>query len=203
MSRRAAHWETSVALAALNDVRMAAGFLLSRLNRLMKPAIAPAVARKGVEEPQFTPGTSPVDAVEIAVVGVPGGVDTANGCAARVGGAFNHGSRLSLLVLLVGMIQPMETSLPVIACSLTGSGQRERLEEWKSLLANAESREELPSGMRFRLHRNVAERARSLAEAEHECCSFLSFEVVEAGNDLLLTVETEEVGQEALRFIFG
>lgn len=97
----------------------------------------------------------------------------------------------------------MGTSLPVIACSLSGDGQRERLNEWKSLLAVAESRQELPTGMRFRFRPSLAQRIRSLAAAEHECCSFLRFEVVEAGDDLVLSVETNENGQDALRFIFG
>lgn len=97
----------------------------------------------------------------------------------------------------------MGTKLPVIACSLTASGQRERLSEWKSLLAVAESREELPTGMRFRFRPDLAERVRSLAAAEQECCSFLRFDVVEASKDVVMTVETEEAGQEALRFVFG
>jgi hypothetical protein len=97
----------------------------------------------------------------------------------------------------------MRTNLPIIACSLTASGQRERLSEWKALLAVAESREELPTGMRFRFRPHLAERVRSLAAAEHECCSFLRFDVVEAPKDVVMTVETEEAGQEALRFVFG
>lgn len=97
----------------------------------------------------------------------------------------------------------MGTSLPIIACSLTGDGQRERLNEWKSLLAVAESREELPNGMRFRFRPNLAERVRSLAAAEQECCSFLRFDAAEAEDGLVLTVETERSGHEALRFIFG
>jgi hypothetical protein len=97
----------------------------------------------------------------------------------------------------------MGTSLPIIACSLTGDGERERLNEWKSLLAVAESREELPNGMRFRFRPNLAERVRSLAAAEQECCSFLRFDTAEAEDGLVLTVETERSGQEALRFIFG
>jgi hypothetical protein len=97
----------------------------------------------------------------------------------------------------------VRTSLPVIACSLTAGGQRERLNEWKSLLAVAESREESPTGMRFRFRPNLAERVRSLAEAEQECCSFLRFGVVEAGEGVVMTVDTEEAGQKALRFIFG
>jgi hypothetical protein len=96
----------------------------------------------------------------------------------------------------------MRTGLPLIACSLTGTGQRERLNEWKSLLAVAESHEELPAGMRFQFRVDLAERVRSLAAAEHECCSFLRFDVVEAGDRVVLTVDTDEAGQEALRFVF-
>jgi hypothetical protein len=97
----------------------------------------------------------------------------------------------------------MGSSLPEIACSLTGEGQRERLNEWKSLLALAESRQESSNGMRFRFRHDLAERVRSLSAAERECCSFLRFDFVNDGDDLVMTVETEEAGQEALRFIFG
>jgi MerR family copper efflux transcriptional regulator len=97
----------------------------------------------------------------------------------------------------------MRASLPVIACTLTGEGQRERLNEWKSLLEVADSREESPTGMRFRFPRSLTPHVRSLAAAEEECCAFLRFQVVEDGDDLVLTVETDENGQEALRFIFG
>jgi MerR family copper efflux transcriptional regulator len=95
------------------------------------------------------------------------------------------------------------TSLPVIACTLTTDGQRERLDEWKSLLAIAESREELGIGVRFRFRTDLTARARTLAAAERECCPFLHFDLVEAEDAIVLTVETEEAGQEALRFIFG
>lgn len=97
----------------------------------------------------------------------------------------------------------MGTSLPVIACSLTGDGQRERLNEWKSLLAEAQSREKLGTGMRFRFRTDLTERIGTLAAAEHECCSFLRFDLVEAEDALVLTVEADKTGQEALRFIFG
>ncbi len=103
----------------------------------------------------------------------------------------------------MGTIPAMANSLPIIACSLTGHGQRERLNEWKSLLPVAESREELPNGVRLRFHPNVAERVRSLAAAEQECCSFLRFDAAEVEDGLVMTVETERSGQEALRFIFG
>ena len=97
----------------------------------------------------------------------------------------------------------MGTRLPVIACSLNGQGQKERLNEWKSLLAVATSREELPNGVRFRFRHDLAERVRTLAVAEHECCSFLRFDAAEREDGLELTVVTEISGQEALRFIFG
>ncbi len=97
----------------------------------------------------------------------------------------------------------VRTTLPVIACSLSGEGQFERLSEWKSLLALAESRQGSARGMRFRFRRDLAERVRSLSTAEHECCSFLRFDLVEAGDDFVMTVETEESGQEALGLIFG
>ena len=64
-------------------------------------------------------------------------------------------------------------------------------------------RDESPTGVRFRFRPGLAERVRSLAAAEHDCCSFLGFDIVEAGDDVVMTVETEEFGQDALRFIFG
>lgn len=97
----------------------------------------------------------------------------------------------------------METSLPLIACSLTGNGQRRRLNDWRALLAAAESREQLTTGMRFRFPGELTEHIRGLAAAERECCSFLRFDLAEADGSVVLTVETEEAGQEALRFIFG
>jgi hypothetical protein len=97
----------------------------------------------------------------------------------------------------------VQTDLPIIACSLSADGQRERLDDWRSLLADAESREPLGTGMRFRFRTDLSERVRTLAAAEHECCSFLRFTLVESDAALVLTVETEEPGLGALRLIFG
>lgn len=97
----------------------------------------------------------------------------------------------------------METELPLVACSLSPTGQRERLTEWKNLLAAAESREELSTGMRYRFPVALMERVRTLAAAEHECCSFLRFDLAETGDGVVLTVETDEAGREALRFVFA
>ena len=103
----------------------------------------------------------------------------------------------------LGMIRFMGTSLPVIACSLDANGYRKRLDEWKSLLASAEAREDLEGGVRFLFRSDRTERVRALAAAEHECCSFLRFGLAEANDSLVLTVETDENNADALRFIFG
>jgi hypothetical protein len=99
----------------------------------------------------------------------------------------------------------VDDALPVIACSLNGNEQRERLAEWKSLLAHAASRDEVPGGFRFvfRPAADFAERVRRLSAAEHDCCPFLRFEVAQIGDAVVLTVETEPAGQEALRFVFS
>jgi hypothetical protein len=97
----------------------------------------------------------------------------------------------------------METSLPIVACSLSAAGQRERLNEWKALLARAESRELLSTGMRYRFPADLSEEVRALAVAEQECCSFPRFDLAQADNSLVLTVESDGAGRDALRFIFA
>jgi hypothetical protein len=94
----------------------------------------------------------------------------------------------------------MRTNLPLVACSLTAQGQRERVNEWKTLLAAAESREELLNGTRYVFRREYAERIRTLAALEQECCSFLRFDVTEAPHGVAMTVEADdESGLAALR----
>ncbi len=96
----------------------------------------------------------------------------------------------------------MRRELPVVACSLSAAGQRERLDEWKALLARANSRERLSTGMRYRFPLDLAQQVSALAAAEQECCSFLRFDLTQAENSLVLTVESDGAGQDALRFIF-
>jgi hypothetical protein len=62
----------------------------------------------------------------------------------------------------------------------------------------------VPEGMSyvFRPVSVFARRVRDLAEAEHECCTFLDFEIVEQDDELRLTVTSHSVGQASLRFIF-
>jgi hypothetical protein len=78
------------------------------------------------------------------------------------------------------------------------------LDEWRALLAAADVREQLPNGMRYRFRGEFGPRIRSLAAAEHECCSFLRFDVGEAPDAVEMTVKTDdETGLAALRFIFA
>ncbi len=91
----------------------------------------------------------------------------------------------------------------MIACSLDAGDYRKRLDEWKSLLASAEAREDLNGGVRFLFRSDLTERVRALAAAEHECCSFLRFGLADANDSLELTVETDESNAAVLRIIFG
>jgi hypothetical protein len=55
----------------------------------------------------------------------------------------------------------------------------------------------------FRPASMFAQRVRDLAEAEHDCCTFLDFEIAEESDELRLTVTTHAAGRAALRFIFA
>jgi hypothetical protein len=101
-----------------------------------------------------------------------------------------------------GMIQAVK-NLPIVACSLSAFGQRERLGAWRSLLDRSQMRERLSTGMRYRFSAELANEARALAAAEEECCSFLRFNVEQSGDSVLLTVESDGEGLDALRFIFA
>jgi hypothetical protein len=104
-----------------------------------------------------------------------------------------------------GIIKGVKRSLPLVACSLGAEDQRARLEAWRSLLASAASRAGVPGGMSyvFRPASVFVQRVRELAEAEHDCCTFLDFEIVEQSDELRLTVTSHPAGQAALRFIFA
>jgi hypothetical protein len=55
----------------------------------------------------------------------------------------------------------MDGNLPIVSCSLDGSGQRERLSEWKALLPRADSREALSTGVRYRFPAELTDDVRS------------------------------------------
>jgi MerR family copper efflux transcriptional regulator len=95
--------------------------------------------------------------------------------------------------------------LPLIACSLDATGQQARLAEWLDVLGEAVSREKTPNGARFTFVADGRgeQRIRELAAAEHECCSFLEFDVTRSADQLVLSVTAPADGLDALSFIFS
>jgi hypothetical protein len=98
-----------------------------------------------------------------------------------------------------------QTPSALVACSLDASGQRERLDAWRDLLATADHREATPDGVRylFAASDGLEERVRALAAAEHDCCSFIVFSVSRSEEYVEMTVTTQPDGHDALRFIFA
>jgi hypothetical protein len=93
----------------------------------------------------------------------------------------------------------------LIACSLDGHAQRERLAAWRKVLANAERAEAITEGSRylFVASDDIEARVRELAAAEHVCCPFLQFSVARVGKQVEMMVTAPPHKRDALRFIFG
>ena len=98
----------------------------------------------------------------------------------------------------------MPSNLPLVACALDTANQQKRLANWAELLGQARAREETPDGVRYTFAAGdvLKTQIEALAAAEQSCCSFLEFEIGEAGDELDMTVTAPADGQEALRFIF-
>jgi MerR family copper efflux transcriptional regulator len=95
------------------------------------------------------------------------------------------------------------TELPLIACTLDGADQKQRLADWASLLREASRREETAGGYRYSFAAELEPRVRSLTAAEQECCSFLHLELVRTGEELELTVTAPPEAEAAVRFVFS
>jgi hypothetical protein len=97
------------------------------------------------------------------------------------------------------------TTLPLIACSLDATGQKQRLADWSSLLAVATRREETTVGVRYSFVAgdDLESRLRTLVAAEKACCAFLDFNVVRTGNEIEMAVTAPRGAAAALRFILS
>jgi MerR family copper efflux transcriptional regulator len=97
------------------------------------------------------------------------------------------------------------TTLPLIACSLDTTGQKQRLAAWSSLLREAAQREETADGVRYTFvaANELESRLRTLAAAEKECCAFLNFDVVRRPDEIEMTVTAPPNAVAALHFIFS
>jgi hypothetical protein len=97
------------------------------------------------------------------------------------------------------------SALPLVACSLDSVGQKQRLADWRSLLAEALRTEERADGVRYSFvgGDQLESRLRTLATAEKTCCAFLDFNVTRAGDEIEVTVTAPPDAVDALRFIFA
>lgn len=104
----------------------------------------------------------------------------------------------------VATLTQMTSNLPLVGCSLETADQQNRLADWAGLLGQARTRQETSDGVRytFAADDELKPRVEALAAAEHGCCSFLEFEIAEAGDELEMTVTAPPNSQEALRLIF-
>ncbi len=76
-----------------------------------------------------------------------------------------------------------------LACTLTAVDQKTRLEEWRALRRDGlidETREGLEWTSQWRADEDVRTRLEALIAAEEACCSFLTFEVDDAGGVIRL-----------------
>jgi MerR family transcriptional regulator, copper efflux regulator len=90
-----------------------------------------------------------------------------------------------------------EADSSVIACSLDGHGYADRIEQWRTLLADAD-REPLRDGeVTVRLPAVRVGQLAELVVAEQECCPFFNFELTFRGAHVALTVRVPE-GAELL-----
>ena|SRR5438067_12372840 len=88
------------------------------------------------------------------------------------------------------------------SCTLAPAEREARGEEWRKLLALAESRVAEADRVRY-VFRGLDEELRRLAAAEKACCSFFTFEIVPRGELVELVVAAPPVHQPALRRLFA
>jgi DNA-binding transcriptional MerR regulator len=91
-----------------------------------------------------------------------------------------------------------------IACSIEPGLAVERIEDWKSLLAQAADRQPVPSGIRVSFPRNVDIGALSgLAASEQTCCQFFNFTISIATDAVSLDVTGPQDAQPVIASVFG
>ncbi|MFF2189481.1 heavy metal-responsive transcriptional regulator [Streptomyces sp. NPDC058155] len=92
-----------------------------------------------------------------------------------------------------------------VACTLGGSELEGRTQEWRRLVEKAESRVEIPDGLRliFPATAELAGQVAALAAAEQGCCSFYDFTLHLSPAALELTVRAPEVAAPLLADLFG
>lgn len=92
-----------------------------------------------------------------------------------------------------------------VACTLGGAELGERTEQWQHLAGKADSREEIPDGVRlsFPADAGLAAEVAALAAAEQDCCAFFDFTLHLTPAALQLEVRAPESGAAMLADLFG
>lgn len=92
-----------------------------------------------------------------------------------------------------------------VACTLSGAELGERTEQWRTLIARAERREDIPDGLRliFPAGADLAADVAALAAAEQGCCAFFDFTLHLTPNALQLDVRAPESAAGMLADLFG
>ncbi|MET7898866.1 heavy metal-responsive transcriptional regulator [Streptomyces mirabilis] len=92
-----------------------------------------------------------------------------------------------------------------VACTLGGTELGERTEQWRTLVAKAERREEIGDGLRlsFPPDAELAGQLAELAAAEQGCCAFFDFTLHLTPNALQLSVRAPEGAAGMLADLFG
>lgn len=121
-------------------------------------------------------------------------VDTAE---ARLGSGGTSG--VAVLTLRRRDLEPE----PPIACTLTAADQADRIGEWRRLVSQADSREQVDSGLAFRLPAALAGQLAELTAAEQQCCPFLEFNLHLIASGLRFEVQVPESAAPVLADLFG
>lgn len=98
--------------------------------------------------------------------------------------------------------EPAATPEPAIACTLTGSDQRDRSAEWRTVLDGA-TRVETPDGLRLTIPADRAAAVADLAAAEQRCCPFLRLSLHFADGRLALEVRAPDEAADLVSEMFS
>ncbi|MDT0469739.1 heavy metal-responsive transcriptional regulator [Streptomyces gibsoniae] len=92
-----------------------------------------------------------------------------------------------------------------VACTLGGAELGERTEQWRTLVAKADRREEIADGLRlsFPPDAELAGQIAALAAAEQGCCAFFDFTLHLTPTALQLNVRAPESAGGMLADLFG
>jgi hypothetical protein len=92
---------------------------------------------------------------------------------------------------------------PIIACSLTGSEQADRTEQWRRLLTTAIRSAPVSGGIRFVLPVEMSAQIATLAVAEQRCCPFFEFTLRLADGCLAFEVHAPTQATSLVADLFG